>query len=1002
MKYFKISVVVCALLTLFPLKQLAQNAIKIDINAIVSGADGAPIQGAVVYCKPDDVSATTGADGAFAISASLNAPLTVNAIGFKTKAVAAVPDLKNITLEEDIETVQVAFRKVKKSDLLVGVSSVNVKEIIKKNFSTYSLDGMSALTNSSNWGNGSYLLLVDGVPRASGNVNMDEVDQVSFLKGASAVALYGSRAAKGVVYITTKRGEANTQEISVRANTGMNFPKAYPKYLGSAEYMTLYNEARVNDGLTPLYSDESIYHHASGENPFRYPDVDFFSSDYLKKAYNYTVVSTEVKGGGERARYYSNFGFANSGGLLNFGEAIENSGNNRFNVRGNIDVDLNDYLSCYVDANVIFYTGRGVNANYWAESATLRPNRFSPLVPIDMIEADDASSNDFVKNSNYIIDGKYMLGGSSLHQTNPFAAIYAGGYNRYNSRQFQFKTGVNADLNNVLEGLSFNTMIAVDYSNTYSLAYNYQYAVYEPTWSNYQGGDLIASLTKYGKDATSGNQNVSGSWYSQTIALSGQFNYLRSFNDVHNVSGTLVAAGFQVGESGIYHKTANANMGLQLGYNFMNKYYFDFSGALIHSAKMPENNRKAFSPTVSLGWRLSEEAFMDNVSAIDDLKLSVSAGIIHTDLDVANYYMYQGYYTYKDAGYYGWKDGTGVQSFDRRLGSNPNMKFPKREEISLGLDGSFFNRLITLNGSLFATRTTGNLVQSYVDYPSYFSTGYPQYSEVPYVNYNDDQRIGADFYVTLNKKIGQVDWSLGVSGMVFDSEALKRSENYEFEYQNDAGKPLDALWGLKSDGFFKDADDIAASDYQTFGQVKPGDIKYIDQNNDGLIDSKDAVYLGKAGWYGSPFSMGVNLTVKWKNFTFFAMGTGRYGAHAFKSGSYYWVDGDDKYSEVVRDRWTEQTKDSAKYPRLTTLTSDNNFRNSDFWLYSTDRFDLEKVQVTYKLPQSLLSRTFISDMDVYVAGYDLLTIAPEREILERNVGSAPQTRFYNVGLKATF
>ena len=170
----------------------------------------------------------------------------------------------------------------------------------------------------------------------------------------------------------------------------------------------------------------------------------------------------------------------------------------------------------------------------------------------------------------------------------------------------------------------------------------------------------------------------------------------------------------------------------------------------------------------------------------------------------------------------------------------------------------------------------------------------------------------------------------------------------------------------------------------------------------GHIDEKDEVYLGKGGWSGAPFTMGVNLTAKWKNLTFFALGTGSFGAYAFRSSSYFWVDGEDKYSEVVRDRWTEATKESAKYPRLTSQNGDNNFRNSDFWMYSTDRFDLSKVQITYSVPQKWIGRSFINDMNVYVSGYNLLTIAPERDILELNVGKAPQTHFFNVGVKAVF
>jgi hypothetical protein len=261
--------------------------------------------------------------------------------------------------------------------------------------------------------------------------------------------------------------------------------------------------------------------------------------------------------------------------------------------------------------------------------------------------------------------------------------------------------------------------------------------------------------------------------------------------------------------------------------------------------------------------------------------------------------------------------------------------------------------------------------------------------------------------LNFNKKLGEVAWTLGFNGTYYKTEAKVRASDtqYEYDYQYRSGKPTDAIFGLQSEGFFSDEADIANSPDQSTlasGGVKPGDIKYKDQNDDGVVDTRDEVYLGRGGWYGAPLTAGVNLTAKWKNFTFFALGTGRFGAKAMKNSSYFWVDGQDKYSAVVRNRWTEETKETATFPRLTTGTSDNNYRNSDFWLYSTDRFDLAKVQVSYQFPARLLGKGFIKELGAYVNGFNLLTIAKEKDIMEMNIGSAPQTRFYNLGVKAMF
>lgn len=1008
MKFIKIIMGLCLLLVMSTATVIAQDTPTIKIKGTVVGSNKQPLSGAIVSSPEENEKAVvTDAFGAFTIEVPKHVMLSISSPGFKARNITATEQISEIVLtkEENIEKVHAAFRDVDKKDLLGGVASVNVTELLRKNYFTYSLDNMESLVpgfnGNSNWGIGNYLFMIDGVPRETGSVVPTEIEQIVFLKGANAVALYGSRAAKGVVNVITKRGIAGQSRFDLRINSGVNVPKAFPRYLGSAEYMTLYNEARRNDGLTNLYSETDIYNYASGTNKYRYPNVDFYSPEYLSNSFGNYDATAEISGGNERVKYYTNLGFATSGSLLNFGEAKNNNNSDRLNFRGNIDVNLNEFISLNADATAIFSTGRGVNANFWNSATTIRPNRFAPLIPLNLIEKEDAASQVLIQNSNNIIDGQYLLGGTQLDQTNPIATIYSGGNNQYANRQFQFNTGLKIDLRNVLKGLSFKSNFAVDYATEYTLSYNYSYATYAPTWNKYSGTDLISNVAIYNQDAKSGTQNVTGNRYRQTISFSGQFNYDKTFNENHHLSAILLANGFQQAESAVYHKTSNANLGFLASYHFNHKYYVDFSAAFIHSAKLPPSNRQAFSPSISLGWRISQERFLKNSEVIDDLKLTASASILHTDLDIPNYFLYQGIYTGAGS-WYGWKDGTGIQATESRRGDNPNMQFPKREEITVGFEGSFFKKFLTLNGTFFVNKFSGNIIQASVLFPSYFTTGFPVSSFIPYVNYNEDKRIGFDFGASMSKKYGEINWTLGINGTYYETVATKRAELYENSYQNRQGRPLDAMWGLQSMGLFQNQDEIVNSPSQTFGQVKPGDIKYKDQNADGVIDSRDEVYLGKGGWFGSPLTLGVNLTAQWKKLSVFALCVGRFGANAMKSSAYFWVDGEDKYSEVVRDRWTEATKTTAMYPRLTTLNSDNNFRSSDFWIYKTNRFDLTKVQVTYDLTDLLKMKSFVREFGVYVNGFNLLTVSDNREIMELNVGSSPQTRFFNIGVKALF
>ena len=914
-------------------------------------------------------------------------------------------DLLEATKADSLQKVQVAFRSLDRSDLLGGVSVIDMKAMSEKAYTNYSLslvDNVVGGFNGNIWGNSEYLVMVDGMVRDANNVLPHEIDQITLLKGASAVVLYGPRAAKGVISITTKRGKVGDLRINVNANTGFYTPKSYPKYLGSAEYMSLYNEARVNDGLAANYSQEAIYNHASGLNPYRYPDFDMYSSDYLKKAYNRSEAVAEISGGNEKVKYYTSTGYYRESSLLKVGNTEDNY-NSRFFVRGNVDMQLHKLITAQADANVTFYDSYAASVDWWGQAATLRPHLVSPFIPLSYIEETDQNSLNAVLNSSYIKDGKYFFGGTQQNPTNPVADAYAAGDSKFVSRQFQFNTRFDINLSPLLKGLYFRAKYGIDYASTYNQGYTSKYATFSPVWTNYNGKDVIASITQYGKDEKSGSENIDNSAYRYTYNVSGQFDYQRTINADHNVFAMILANAWQTQRSGHYHRTTNANLGFQASYNYQHRYYADFSVAMPYSTKLPEGKRIAYSPTVTLGWNLAKESFMEN-SIFDDLMLTASAGIINQDLDITASDNEDGYYLYKaviqSGGWYSWGDNGGLAATEFQRGNNPDMTYVKRKELTAGLRGSMWDKLISFDVNFFTSKMDGGLVRTNSLYPNYFTqTGYPSSSIIPYVNFNVDQRTGFDFSVYTNKKVGEVELTLGVSGMYYKSTAKKRDENVGFDYLSTVGRALNGHWGLQSEGFFQNQSEIDAAPDQTFGDVKPGDIRYKDQNNDNKIDNNDRVFLGR---WDSPFMSGVNLTAKWRNFTLYAMGNLYMGGYGMKNNSYYWVKGDGKYSEVVRNRWTPETAATATYPRLTTTDGANNFRASDFWMYKNDRFNLTQVQLTYQMPEKVLEGTFIKGLSFFANANNLLTIAKERKALELNVGSAPQTRFYQLGFKGTF
>ena len=910
------------------------------------------------------------------------------------------------------DSINVAFRKSDVRDVIVPVSKVNVSELMEKNYNTYSLDNMQALTagyNGQLWNQGEALVLIDGVPRDANNVLPTEIEDITFLKGASAVVLYGSRASKGVILITTRRGSIAPLKISARANYTMDVAKSFPTYLDGAEYMTLYNQALVNDGLSPKFTDEQIYNTAAGTNPYRYPNQQFYTSDYLNKTKSRYDVTAEFQGGGKFAQFYTNVSYYRQGDFINFGEG-KNNYTDRLNVRGNIDLQLSDWASGWVNANATYYNQHGSNSNFWSAASTLRPNRVAPFIPVSFIDPLDVNSLNLIQNTRNIIHnpaglpaGDYFLGATQEDQSNAFADMYSAGYNTWTSRQFQFDAGVKFDLKSILKGLSFKTNFAVDYKTSYSTSLNDQYATFGVNWTQIDGYDVIGSLTQYGQDKHTGTLNASKSAEQQTIAWNGQFDYVNSWGD-HNLHATLVANGYQQTISGEYHRVSNANLGLQASYNFAHKYYVDLAANAVHSAKLPEGNRKAISPSVTLGWRLTSEDFMKDMDWLDDLRLTAGYTVLNQDLDIAEYFMYKDIFTATGT-WWGWSDANNsIQTSDSQRGGNDELSFVKRKEFNVGLNGALLKNKLTFSVNYFNTTVDGLLAQPDYIYPSYMHTYWPVSTFVPYINYGKNRRQGIDFAIAYNDKAGDFEWGVQAFGQTTTSKNLRVAENVEFEYQRSEGKATDAIWGLECLGYYNSQEEIDNAEAKSsFGTVMPGDLKYKDQNGDGIIDSKDQVVLGR---WGAKFSGGLNLTLKYRNFTLFAMLTGQFGGNAIKNDTYNWVYGERKYSDVVRGAWTAEkfkNGEMISYPRLTTQSPDNNFRTSDYWMYKTDRLDLARVQITYDFSKSLFGpKSIVKGLQIYANGNSLLTIAGERDQMERNVDSSPQTRSFTLGAKVEF
>lgn len=953
-------------------------------------------------------------------------------------AAAAVPvttKAQNPGEEDSIVKVNVAFQQKDASDILGGVSYIDVKSNYEKNFHTYALDDISSFMSGvsgyngnihgkQNYGyyegsnsytvSGAPIVVVDGVIRDMNNVSVSEIEQITVLKSAEAVILYGSYGCNGAIIVTTKRGRHEGLQITGRVSSGANVAVAYPEYMGAAEYMDTYNQmAKANGSTVQRYSDELIYYTAQGKNPYRYQDLNFYSSDYLKKAYNRTDATLELDGGNEKAHFYSNVSYYRQGDFIKVGEG-ENDAESRLSIRGNVDVAITKNITAYVNANTTFYDNKSGNANFWGMAATKKPmflytaeTSGDVLIPVDMIDPSNKEAINMVTTSHSLIDGKYFLAGSSSEATNDIASLYRAGSQKNTVRQFQFDAGVKADLSGILDGLYFKTNYSVDYKGSYKTSFDNTYLTFIPTWATIDGVDVITSLESKNKEKKSGVQNIGSSSNKRVVSGNAMFGYNKSFGD-HNVNALLVGNVYQYTTAGEYHRASNLNAGLSVDYNFAHKYYANASFAIPHSTKLPEGNRNGFSKSGTIGWNIANEDFLKDNNIISSLSLNANFASIDEDIMVYRWNLYKGNWENGYGSAFSWGDQDAAIKGTRAVsGENQDLTFIKHKSVTATLKAGFLNDMITVEGSYYTETVDGTLALPSSSYPEFLNSNG---SFIAYQNINADKYDGFEFGLNFKKSFGDFNLNAGLFANIMNCKYDKFDQVIDNDYEKKAGTQINAYWGLKTAGIFDSQEEIDNYVNPVTGEkitcsygdgFKPGDLIYLDQDGDNVITDKDKVFLGR---WDSPTVLGFNVTASYKNFTLFLAGNAYVGGYGMKSGSYYWVDAESgKYTAALRDCWTAEkvaNGESYLYPALS--KSSINYKDSDFWMFKENSFQLSRVQLTYDLPSSLFDNNFIGGVSVFGSMSNVFLISKNKEDLQRTIGSAPQTRSIVFGAKITF
>lgn len=1021
MKHFEKYILIALLFLGTVLAAQSQNVKK--LSGKVLDSDGKPLAGVMVMGDEGSVRTITNSDGAFEFSVKKSQLLIFEMEGYQDKIVNVNDVLVTPEVRLDLvvlmagteNTVNIPFGKMEKRRIVGAVTSLNVEkemEFDARQSITSSLYGKvpGLMNNWDVYGLGDATVVVDGIPRDNFDFNLSEVAEITVLKDALSRMMYGASADKGVVLITTKRGESQKRDIKIYGEYGVNQPKALPDYLGSADYMKVYNQALANDGKTAKYSQETIDGTISGVDPVRYPDEDYYGDRYMKEMVNFSNFSAEAKGGNNNAQYYVNVGWKHNEGWMNVGEEKTDL----FNVRGNVDYQIADNLKMSIDAvavfdmykapNVLDVNDKGyVTSDFWKKLSTNLPNSFPVLIPSSLM------TDQAMLDAATLVDGSYLLGGTPVYTRNLYGDMTLRGNREQQNRTLQFNTALDWDLNFITQGLKAKGYLTFDFYNRYVATQTQEYAVYQPVY-NVDGN--VTSVKPIGKDVPSGQYTVQEleSYFKRRLGAYLTMDYNRVFGD-HAVSATALGYRQQLtipyDEESDQHTVytqdfKNLHFGLRANYMYKEKYLAEFGGTLMGSQKIEESDRWAFAPAGGLGWILSQENFMANIKSVDYLKLRATFGILKND-NYDDYFLYQT--AFEPGGWFNYNNtagNTATRNKEMNYSSFAgDVSWQTRRELNIGFESMLFNKRLWVEAGYFNSASLDQITAMDNYYPELMG------AVKRYANYNSYKDQGVEFGVKYSVKLNDLKMTLG-SNLVYSMPEITKMDEPTYaadaQYRYKTGKVSDGIWGWVSNGLYAESDFnadgslVSSLAKPTFGTVQPGDIKYKDLNDDGSIDEEDQKLIGDNS---ARLQYSLNLRVEYKNFDLYVLGVGQTGQEKLRDGDYYWTYGEMKYAANALQAYGPDNKDvNASMPRLSSTKNNNNYRKSTFWMYTNNWFNLPTVQLSYHFNTKPTSA--LHGLSAYVRASDLLSIDSNKEYTELNVGSAPQTRSFAVGIIASF
>ena len=1027
---------------LFPAKeeQSVNTKKSRTIKGNVTTTTGESIPGASVKLANATTGVITDIDGFYMITVPDNqSELEFRFMGYEPRNIKVGNQTTiNVSLEEATssleEVVVVAYGAQKKVTMTGSVASVNIGSLKTPvanlsnalqgkvagiisvqssgepgyDNSTFTIRGIGTFT-----GNTSPLVIVDGVQRddvnstyggAYNNIDPEDIVSISLLKDASATAVYGAKGANGVMIITTKRGSVGKPKISIKAETGFtNFTKV-PEMLSGVDYMMLYNESRRNSGLSEVYSREQILKTESGLDPYLYPNVDWIDKIY-KNVSSVSNVNLNISGGSDLVRYYLSASFYNQGGQYNVKKENgydTNLNYKRYDFRSNVDVNITKTTLLQMNLSAIMTDSRypGIASNkLWYEAFSTSPVAFPVRYP----------------------DGRWA-GPPANAGSNPMNEVQNSGYTDTFRPALQSVFTVNQKLDFITKGLSAYARFSFD---SYSEFNNKRTGGVDLWYTNQRDGNgelVFGKPIKEGSDELYYEHSDTGE---RVIYTEANISYDRTFGH-HNVNGMvlynmrnrMIATAGSAIASIPYRNQAIA---ARFGYGYKERYLAEVNGSYTGSENFAPGHRFGFFPAASVGWVISNEPFFKNMTrTVDLLKLRASYGIVGND-NIGGTGDRFAYFTQFGSGNsYGFgPNGNLVYGIRETLLGSDKLTWEKSYKTNIGLEMMLWGKL-NLTLDYYWERRKDILIQR-SSLPSMAG-----FDASIYANMGEMDNKGVDANLEYQTRIGnKVGLRLFGNLTYSKNKIVFRDEPaMQYAYQKSEGTRYGEFYGYIAEGYFQSEEEIKKSPRQ-MRELAPGDIKYKDLNDDGVIDANDQCYLGKS-WFPS-WSYGMGFNINYHNFdlALFFQGVSDVSIMA-NGGSIDTGNGDWGASGVgivpftgmglnpsnvitkALDRWTaDNPRADAWYPRMTAnaTTNDNNYVNSTHWLKDGSYLRLKQASLGYTLENKKLMDKGIEYLYFYLSGQNLLTFSkfklwdPE---LGSNGAKYPLSRMVTLGMRVSF